>query len=292
MTENETASIWHDILRPARQTTCVVFASPHSGRRYPADMVQRSGLSADQLRSSEDAFVDDLFASVVGAGAVMLCANAPRAYVDLNRAADELDPALFQGVKPVGHNPRVAGGLGVIPRVVANGRAIYQGKLPLQEAHRRLADVWHPYHNSLQGLLRETNAQFGQTILLDCHSMPREALENLTPKAETPEIVLGDRFGASAAAWVVDRVEASFANAGFRVSRNRPFAGAYITQNYGRPSRDQHCIQIEIDRSLYLEDHGRLEKGSRFYTLRDRLQPVIADLVALGWPDARGLAAE
>ena len=281
----------YHISLPAKRTSCVVFSSPHSGRDYPAEFLQCSVLDRHAIRSSEDAFVDMLFEPAAEYGAPLLKSAVPRAYLDLNRAAEELDPALIEGARRSGHNPRVASGLGVIPRVVANGRAIYRGKLPMAEAQRRIESYWHPYHARLQSLLDESRRQFGQAILIDCHSMPREAVAGLARNRSTrPEIVLGDRFGASASAEVVDRIEAAFVAAGLTVSRNAPFAGAYVTQTYGRPSRHQHAVQIEIDRSLYI-DEAKIEPNENFETFRRVLRTVIAEIAAIG-QDPVQLAAE
>ncbi|MEM5477318.1 N-formylglutamate amidohydrolase [Pacificibacter sp. AS14] len=241
--------------RPEKRTSCVVFSSPHSGCEYPADMLKRSALDPFTLRSSEDAHVDRLFSNTPNYGAIFLNATYPRAWVDLNRRSDELDPALIDSIFARGLNARVLSGLGVIPRVVAGGRAIYSGKLTRAEAELRIAQVWQPYHLMLETLLRETKTLFGQALLVDCHSMPREALKHTrTPSGARPEIVIGDRFGASASGVLVDGIEAAFRAEGFEVLRNVPFAGAYISQHYGRPSQHQHCVQIEIDRSLYMDE--------------------------------------
>ena len=277
--------------RPESRTSCVVFASPHSGNDYPDWFLQRSVLNAHSIRSSEDAFVDRLFDQASTFGAPLLRARVPRACVDFNRSVDELDPALISGVRGVGNNPRVASGLGVIPRVVSNGRAIYRGKIRLDEAETRLEAYWRPYHKALQSLLNESLAKFGQAILLDCHSMPREALDALRTSGGTrPEIVLGDRFGTSASSEIVEQVEAAFAGAGFTVSRNAPFAGAYVTQHYGRLGRNQHAIQIEIDRSIYM-DEKLIQPHSGFEEVRSRLQKVIAEVVTIGGA-SQNLAAE
>ncbi|GGH40538.1 N-formylglutamate deformylase [Cribrihabitans marinus] len=267
---------------PAARASCVVFASPHSGSDYPPEFLRRSVLDRHAIRSSEDAFVDLLFEPATGFGAPFLKAAAPRAYLDLNRAADELDPALIGGLRRHGHNPRVASGLGVIPRVVANGREIYRGKLAMAEAQARIDTIWRPYHARLQSLLDEARADFGQALLIDCHSMPREALESLSRSgARRPDIVLGDRFGASASAEIMEEVEAAFAGAGFRVVRNTPFAGAYVTQAYGRPSRNQHAVQVEIDRSLYM-DESRIRPSSDFDGFRAALRTVVARIAVIG----------
>ncbi|MEM6322675.1 MAG: N-formylglutamate amidohydrolase [Pseudomonadota bacterium] len=281
----------YTLTRPEVQTTAVIFASPHSGRDYPWDFMRRSVLDERAIRSSEDAFVDLLFSSAIEFGAPLLAATAPRAYVDLNRSADELDPALIEGVRRSVHNPRVTSGLGVIPRVVANGRAIYRGKLTQSDARTRLQEFWHPYHDCLQKLLDQSLALHGRAILIDCHSMPREAIDSVgTQGMPHPQIVLGDRFGAAASSDVVDQVEAAFASAGLRVARNAPFAGAYTAQHYGRPSRDQHVIQVEIDRSLYMNE-SLVRPNTNFQQFQRLLRGVIDDLTAIGKDDVR-LAAE
>ena len=281
------------IFSPLELTSAVVFASPHSGSDYDSAFLQRSVLDAQQIRSSEDAFVDQLFADVPRFGAPLLIANKPRAYLDLNRATEELDHALIEGVTRRGQNPRVASGLGVIPRVVANGRAIYHGKLRQEEADHRIETVWHPYHDALQGLLRQAKARFGHSILIDCHSMPHEAVATLPARgAPLPEVVLGDRFGSSANAEVMDQVEAAFSEVGLRVARNTPFAGAYITRTYGRPSRGQHAVQVEIDRSLYM-DEATVRPNGDFATFQALISRVAGRISKIKLEESsKSLAAE
>ncbi len=291
----------YHLILPAQRTSRVVFACPHSGRDYSAAFLQATALDSTVLRSSEDAFVDLLFQSAPLEGAALLVARAPRAFVDLNRNEDEFDPALILGVPRLPHNPRIASGLGVIPRVVANGRTIYCGKLPLAEAQERIAKFWRPYHLALATLLSEQRKRFGQAILIDCHSMPHEAIvafgasaiaRNRT--APRPDVVLGDRYGAASAGWVMDRVEAAFVDAGFRVARNAPFAGAFVAQQYGRPSIGQHVIQVEIDRALYM-DERRIVPNAQFDEMKLRLAQVTARIAALGVEPERDdlrLAAE
>ncbi|MCX8509686.1 MAG: N-formylglutamate amidohydrolase [Rhodobacteraceae bacterium] len=287
------AATAYSIHLPARRDTAVIFASPHSGRAYGAEFLGRSVLDARTIRSSEDAFVDDLLAAVPGFGAPLLAAIAPRAYVDLNRGADELDPAVIEGARIASHNPRISSGLGVIPRVVSGGRAIYRGKLPMAEAQARLRDWWHPYHACLQQLLGDSHRQFGQAILMDVHSMPHEAMEAIAARpGYRPDVVVGDRYGASASADLVMRIEEAFRTEGFRVARNAPFAGAYVTQAYGRPGMRQHAVQIELDRALYM-DERRIEPRADFPAFRDRLTRVLSVIADLGRPESEaGLAAE
>lgn len=279
------------LTQPARRMSSVVFASPHSGSTYPPDFLRASMLDEHVIRSSEDAFVDRLFACAPDFGAPFLSAAMPRAYVDLNRSPDELDPALIEGALRHAHNPRIASGLGVIPRVVANGRAIYSGKLAMTEAISRVDRYWRPYHGALQSLLDEAHEMFGQAILIDCHSMPHEAMDGVARQSRArPRIVLGDRFGAACDPNVVDRVEAAFVDAGLAVTRNAPFAGAYITQAYGRPSRRQHAIQIEIDRALYM-DERRIRPNADFDGFCALLRGVIGQIAAIGQAEMP-LAAE
>ena len=277
---------------PPRRTSPVIFSSPHSGAEYPQAFVSNSLLDHHMIRSSEDAFVDRLFSAAPDHGAPLIAARMPRAYLDLNRAADELDPAVIEGIDRAPHNPRVSSGLGVIPRVVAGGRAIYRGKLTRKEAELRLLNVWHPYHAALKTLLDESLAAFDEAILIDCHSMPHEAIEaHARPGHPRPDVVLGDRFGAAASRDVMDRVEAAFAEAGLRTARNAPFAGAYIAQAYGRPSRGQHVVQIEIDRALYM-DEDRIVPRPDFQRFQGVITGVIARITAFPTGDRLPLAAE
>lgn len=278
------------LIRPKTRTTSVVFSSPHSGREYPLAFLRRSILDEVAVRSSEDAFVDLLFSDAPTMGAPLLAANAPRAYVDLNRSAEDLDPALIEGVPKKGHNPRISSGLGVIPRVVSGGRMIYRGKITRIEAEGRLRAHWEPYHEQLHALLMESHAAFGEAVLIDCHSMPNEAASSVRKGGGVPDVVLGDRYGASAHPDVMERVEAAFAATGLRVQRNTPFAGAYITQHYGRPSRRQHAIQIEINRALYM-DEAKVRPSPRFDDFKRVIARVIGELVEIGG-EARSLAAE
>lgn len=270
------------LVEPAVCTTSLIFASPHSGRDYSDSFLNRSVLDERVIRSSEDAFVDLLFADAPLFGAPLLAATAPRAFIDLNRSCDELDPALIEGVRKSSHNPRVTSGLGVIPRVVASCRPIYHGKLTLAEAQARLDQHWRPYHAELQRLLDRTRTCLGQAILIDCHSMPHEAIDCLGATGNRhPDIVLGDRFGAAADASIMEQVETAFSRAGLRVARNTPFAGAFTTQHYGRPSRRQHVIQVEIDRSLYM-DEKRIQPNRDFEAFQALIRSVVAEITEIG----------
>jgi N-formylglutamate deformylase len=276
---------------PEQRTSCAVFNSPHSGSAYPAEFLARSRLDRVRIRSSEDAFVDALFADAPAFGAPLLAARLPRACVDLNRSPDDLDPALIAGASRRFLNPRIAAGLGVIPRVVAEGQPIIEGKIPLAEARALLAAFYDPYHARLRALLDESRAGFGMAILFDCHSMPHDALGSApTLWGRRPNVVLGDRFGAACDRAIMEAASEVFRKAGFVVARNAPFAGGHITQAYGRPQQGVHAIQIEVDRALYM-DEARIEPLPGFDEVRAGLGRAIAELARLG-PQPLQMAAE
>ncbi len=280
----------YQIIKPERHSSPVVFASPHSGRGYPAALMAQTGLDMRAMRSSEDAFVDQIIAAAPKFGAPLLLAHVPRAYVDLNRAPDEFDPAVIEGARNLASNPRVASGLGVIPRVVAGGRAIYRGKIQMHEAQARVALHWHPYHRALRQLLDDSLAKFGQIVLLDFHSMPSEATQTHRFGAAQPDIVLGDLHGAAAAASITAEIEAAFQDQGLRVARNSPFAGAYIAQTYGRPAVGRHVVQIEINRGIYMNE-ALIAPLPKFDAFCAMMTQVIGRL-AQSLPPRRALAAE
>lgn len=281
----------YDLFEPENPSSGLIVASPHSGRDYPASFLQRADLDPHTLRSSEDAWVDRLVGAAPSLGAPLLAARSPRAFVDFNRSPDELDPSLIEGVRRLAHNPRVTSGLGVVPRVVAGGRAIYRGRIALAEAQARLDDHWRPYHTALAGLMKRQHARFGRAILIDCHSMPHEAIETHSQHlGRVPEVVLGDRFGTSADSDVMDALEEAFQAAGLAVARNTPFAGAFISQHYGRPALGQHVVQIEIDRALYM-DEDTLVPHDGFDRIAGIMTRAIRAVAALGRPQMP-LAAE
>ena len=241
-----------DVFAPAGVAFPVVLNSPHSGAHYPQDFLAASRLDAVTLRRSEDAFVDELFAAAAAQGAPLLRARFPRAFLDLNREPFELDPQMFSGRLPDFANTRslrVAAGLGVIPRVVGDAQPIYREPMPVDAALRRIAALHRPYHARLGELIETAHRRFGLALLIDCHSMPSSS-----PDVGGADIVLGDRYGSSAARWVVDAVESALRAGGLNVRRNKPYAGGYITEHYGAPATGRHAVQIEINRSLYMNE--------------------------------------
>lgn len=280
-----------DIFRPERLTTGAIFASPHSGRDYPEAFLAASRLDRRALRQSEDGYVDLLFDGAPAQGAPFLRARFPRAYVDVNRARDEIDPRMFADATPRGvdsRSSRVAAGLGVIPRIVADGQDIYARKLRYREAVRRLEIYYDAYHRALGRLIDEARQRFGAAILIDCHSMPSASSAALRGDAAGGvDFVLGDRFGASCAPAVTRAAERYLEAAGYVVSRNAPYAGGYVASAYGRPAENVHVLQIEINRALYL-DEPNVARVEGFEPLRERMSGFIEAICALRsdelWP--------
>jgi N-formylglutamate deformylase len=271
----------YTLLRSAPQTIPLVFASPHSGRAYPAALIEAARLDAHALRRSEDSFVEELFAAAPDQGAPLLAARFPRVWCDVNREPWELDPAMFDGPLPGWVNtgsPRVGAGLGTIARIVANGEPVYRRKLAFAEAEARVRDAWQPYHAALGALIAETRARFGACLLVDCHSMPAHPGQS----GPAPDIVLGDAHGTACAPRATRLVEEYLAGRGYRVRRNDPYAGGYVTRHYGRPREGQHALQIEIARGLYM-DEARIERTEGFATLRRDLEGLLMRLAATDW---------
>src|SRR6266550_2340922 len=208
-------------------------ASPHGGADYPGDFLAASRLDPLTLRRSEDSFVDSLFGAAPELGAPLLAARFPRAYLDVNREAWELDPTMFSDALPNfvnARSPRVRMGLGTIARVVASGEEIYARKLYFAEAKQRVDELYYPYHQTLRGLVQETAANFGGYLLLDCHSMP-SAASNVAGQ-DAADIVLGDCYGASCAPRIVEAARAFLAKRDFAVVLNAPYAGGFTTVHY------------------------------------------------------------
>ena len=270
----------HSIVEPSTLTSGVVFALPHSGRDYGVSFLNQSILDKISIRSSEDAFLDQLIDGIEKYGAPKIIANAPRAFIDLNRSTDELDPALISGIKNNIRNPRIISGLGVIPRVVSHGKEIYRGKLSLEQAQSRIEYYWKPYHNDLSNLLKRARSIFGQSLLIDLHSMPHEAVSTQSSFIKAPEIVVGDRFGMSSDPEFTNLIVSILKQHGFRVAKNTPFAGAFITKHHGKIKERTHAIQLEIDRSLYM-DEERISPNSRFDELKSRLFPALIQISSL-----------
>lgn len=271
----------------------LLVTSPHSGVYYPQSFVDASRLDAHALRQSEDMYVEALFASAVEHGAQMICAHYPRAFVDLNRAENEIDPILLDQTIPAhqDHNsPRVKAGLGTIPRIVAEDTPIYNGPISADEVQLRLRDIYQPFHQQLASTLDQYRADHGRAVLIDAHSMPSQAVQykdrspnrsrkfyDSEAQAGSIDIVLGDRNGKSCAPGLTETVRDHFKQSGLHVTLNKPYAGGFITQQYGRPESNQHALQIEINRALYMNEVS-YEKTANFYDLQNLIDSLLGSL--------------
>lgn len=281
----------HSIIEPAGQEAPFVFCSPHSGRHYPRILLDSTRLDPLSLRKSEDVYVDELFSGIVDLGAPMIAARFPRAYVDVNREPFELDPELFGSELPSyanGQSIRVAGGLGTIARIVADGEEIYHKPPSLAAALERIERLYRPFHADLSGLLERTRARFGLAILIDCHSMPSAAMNHAA--GTRPDVVIGDRFGASCDMRVTRLVRDQLQRLGYHAQLNRPYAGGFITEHYGRPNMGVHALQIELNRALYV-DEVTLRPTKRFAQVQRDLTALCRRLIAEFTPAADGRAA-
>src|SRR6478752_2403150 len=263
-----------EILEPAEWRGPVVFNSPHSGSIYPRAFLTASRLEIASLRRSEDSFVDELSLGVVRRGYPLMRAHFPRCYVDVNREPYELDPRMFEGRLPSFANTRsmrVAGGLGTVARVVGDSQEIYDQRIPVDDALRRIEALYKPYHRALRRLVTRVHRNFGTVVLLDCHSMPSAGgSRDERPRAD---FVLGDRYGTSCSPGITDVVETTLAELGYSVSRNKPYAGGFITEHYGNPPAGVHTLQLEINRALYM-DERRYERSEHFDRLANDLNAL------------------
>src|SRR4029453_14969770 len=263
-----------EILEPPEWRGPVVFNSPHSGNVYPRAFLTASRLEVTTLRRSEDSFVDELAMGVVERGYPLMRAHFPRCYVDVNREPYELDPRMFEGRLPSFANTRsmrVAGGLGTVARVVGDAQEIYDQRIPVDDALRRIESLYKPYHRALRRLFTRMHREFGAAVLIDCHSMPSTAGHR--DERPRPEFVLGARYGTRCVGAVAETVEKTLRSLGYTVSRNKPYACGFITEHYGNPAAGLHAIQLEINRALYMEER-RYQRSSTFSRLAADMETV------------------
>jgi N-formylglutamate amidohydrolase len=271
-----------EIIHPAKQTVPLVFASPHSGQNYPTEFIASSRLDLLSLRSSEDAFMDEVFGSAVEHGAPLLRAKFARAYVDLNRESYELDPEMFDGNLPDYVNTasaRAAAGLGTIARIVSYGEEIYADKLKFSEIKKRIDTCYKPYHSALQELVEETRRKFGFCLLIDCHSMPSNCSSSRNGQGPN-DMVLGDCYGTACAPQIIESADHFLSDMGLKVARNDPYAGGYTTRHYSAPEDSIHALQIEVNRALYM-DEDRITRGENLPHLVEKISQFIGELVKL-----------
>jgi len=248
----------------------VVFDSPHSGTDYPRDFDYAAPFNI--LRRAEDAFVDELFADAPRHGAGLLCALFPRSYVDPNRHEHEIDPKLLAEPWPhdVPHSSRADRGLGVVRRLVRATVPVYDRPLTIDEIQARIDSYHKPYHDALKRMLDTTYAHFGAAWHVNCHSMKGAYKGKMRS-----DFVIGDRDGTSCDGEFTAVVAETLRDLGYRVGLNSPFKGAEIIIRHGAPMHRRHSLQIEVNRSLYM-DEERIEKSAGFGKLKTDIDSLIA----------------
>lgn len=274
---------------PEMPASPVVISVPHAGRAYSASLLRASRLPREKIETLEDRLVDRLVWRAVANGATALVANSPRAEIDLNRDEREIDPASVVPSPPnrsILQSARMKGGLGLIPSRIAGSGSIWLHRFGQDEVRRRIDEIHRPYHQALAETLERARICFGVAILLDCHSMPPRNMA-----AGDPGLVFGDRHGTSIAAEFLDAAIGAARDAGFTAGRNNPYAGGYITTLHGRPEQGIHALQLEIDRSLYLDD-GLREPGPGFDRTAQLISAIAGALAERAIAPLNAIAAE
>ncbi len=266
----------------------LVVDSPHSGRHYPDDFKFSCPLKS--LRQAEDFMVDELIAGAVHAGAAVLRAEFPRSYIDLNRAEDDIDPAVLAEAWPTSLAPgdRTLIGLGLVRRMCRSGMPVYSAPLPVAEVQKRIETVYRPYHAALEDAMTKRMQMFGHCVLIDVHSMPARRNEGGSFRHD---FVLGDRQGTSCEPSLTRHVQHILQDLGFSVALNDPFKGAEIVSRHGNPQQGRQALQLEINRRLYMnEDSLTLHEG--FTRLQQLLAQFFKTFVVELSRDEPALAAE
>jgi N-formylglutamate amidohydrolase len=240
---------------PPRADVPVLISVPHAGRDYPEWLIAMCKGGAQALHALEDPLVDELVEGAIGKGIGAVVAQAPRAAVDCNRAEDEIDPTVVRSGPIPALSPRARGGLGIVPGRTATHGTLWRQPIGGHELEERLTQAHRPFHRAIDEALLRLLDRFGCALLLDCHSMP--------PPDSGPSVIIGDRYGQSAAPWVTTEAVKVVASMGFRAGVNQPFAGGHVVQRHGAPSRGVHALQIEIDRRCYLQPHSA-RRGTGF----------------------------
>lgn len=243
----------------------VLLAIPHAGRDYPVEVTGNLRLSPSALFRLEDRYVDLLARAGISGGIPTIIAHRARAWIDLNREEGDVDPAMIDGWvdgSRLTPSRKQLGGLGLIPRRLSGQGEIWKSRIPVSDLHARIENYHRPYHAQLDACLAELRHRFGFAILLDLHSMPPIVADD---GRLPPQFVVGDIFGRSAAGPYSEIIISKIASAGFRVALNHPYSGDHILRRHGNIRRNIHAIQLEVDRSLYLDGNLAEPNGGEHY---------------------------
>ncbi|MGB4106327.1 MAG: N-formylglutamate amidohydrolase [Alphaproteobacteria bacterium] len=260
----------------------LVFDSPHSGTHYPEDF--EFACKFEDLQKAEDKFVDELFACAPEYGASLLLANFPRSYIDVNRREDDIDPVILAESWPFGKiNPssRSDAGIGLIRRLVRPGIPVYDQPLSVEDITRRIEKYYKPYHGALEKLIQDAHYNFGQVWHVNCHSMPGASARPKQPSSlmgrlpRESDFVLGDRDGTSCDLDFTHAMRDFLKGLGYTVTINDPFKGVELVHRYSAPARGLHSLQIEINKSLYMNENTN-KKTADFENLRLDIESFVA----------------
>lgn len=233
----------------------VTLSVPHAGRHYPPALLEQARVPLEALVKLEDRYADRLIAPVAALGFTTLVATYTRAWIDLNRDPGDIDLAMVKSLPRSGMpsslpSEKMRGGLGLFPRRLAHYGDLWRGRFHWDDLTQRIARVHKPYHEAIAAMLRERHRRHGFALLLDVHSMPS------LPGDAPAQLVVGDRHGATAPDWLIQRIEQEARLSGMTVKRNQPYAGGYVIERHGKPRQRQFAIQVEIDRACYLDAAG------------------------------------
>ena len=235
----------------------VLLSVPHAGRDYPEIIFQSLRLPRESLIRLEDRYADLLLRASVGNGVPAIVAHKARAWIDLNRDERDLDVEMVRNAKASDYPApglKQRGGLGLVPRRLAGDGDIWKCQFEMNDINARIESYHRPYHEEIEALLKQMRAKFGVAIIVDLHSMPpiRQA-QSGTP----PQFVVGDRFGQSCASPYSELLVEQIRLSGYRAALNHPYSGEHILRRHARPRSNVHALQLEVDRSLYLDSHLR-----------------------------------
>jgi N-formylglutamate amidohydrolase len=232
----------------------ILITVPHAGNIYPDLFIKNLKINLCEVRRIEDYQSNKILDQIDEQMADIIIAQCSRAVVDLNRSRNAIDHSMFTQVfehEPVSEKQMIKYGLGVFPNKIF-GKTILKSPLPFSYATHMLENYYDPFHKSLYKQIMYLNNTFGFCYHIDLHTMPSKALLNFKKE---PDIVLGDNFGKSCSIGLINYFQNVFQENGFTVEVNNPYAGGFITRNYGNPSQGVHTIQIEINRKIYMDEN-------------------------------------
>jgi len=269
------STAFYDLYGPDQPIAPVIISVPHAGREYDSALLEAARVAPDVLRRLEDRWADLLAYPLIERGYGVLVARAPRAMIDLNRHEREVDPAMVTGLPrdvPVQSSAKLRGGLGLMPRRLPGAYELWRRPIGWDEVCQRIEMIHRPYHATLSRMMHAARDVHGHALLIDLHSMP--PLPPASAGQPAPAVVLGDRFGRAASARLMTLAADVLAGHGLSVAQNHPYAGDHMIERHGRPAHDLYALQMEVDRSLYLD--AALDRPGPGLA---RLQAIILSLV-------------